>query len=238
MRTFSSTHQIIIINKDKSIRFQASRDYDCSIPDNLRAGSFRIIPRSPLRGYRTLHPAFLESEQFTANYASSVERLELLCHILYQGVVRSPFLLLRIVRWRNETGHDHAGAETAADLPHPGHSSTETGSDYGECLAVTCSIRLKDVCERKQDGLAAIVSLEEKRLRQVSSSFRRKPFRKLYDFRCHVFQFQLFPRIWEECSFTLICLGVNMFRITPASSVTNVVRKVPMVFFPYITFSP
>lgn len=47
-----------------------------------------------------------------------------------------------------------------------------------------------------------------------------------------------YPKIWDACSFTFISLGWKMRVMRPSSSVTNVVRKVPIVVLPYIFFSP
>lgn len=48
----------------------------------------------------------------------------------------------------------------------------------------------------------------------------------------------LSPRICAACSLTFICRGLKISVMTPSSSATKVVRKVPMVVLPYIFFSP
>ena len=45
-------------------------------------------------------------------------------------------------------------------------------------------------------------------------------------------------RICSACSLVFTCLPTNICSIMPSSLIIKVVRMVPTVFFPYITFSP
>ena len=47
-----------------------------------------------------------------------------------------------------------------------------------------------------------------------------------------------FPRICSACSLVLTCLPAKICSMMPDSLIMKVVRIVPMVFLPYIDFSP
>lgn len=53
----------------------------------------------------------------------------------------------------------------------------------------------------------------------------------------HIFC-EIYPKIWEACSFTLISLGPMMRVMVPVSSAMKVVRNTPMEPLPHIFFSP